>query len=296
MELLETLSSQSDFVNGSIIPWFLRLILLGLGLSLTVSDFVRVITFPKAVTIGLVAQLIGLPLIAFSLGWLFNVPPFIAVGLVIVAVCPSGVTANALSFAARADVSLCVTLSALTSVITVFSTPFLIELALRLFFNEDQNIVMSATGMLLNLITLTIIPLIIGMLIRHFFSENAKNAVEPIRRIVMFLTICVVLFGTLSGFQEIIDYGAISGALVITMNVVAMGLGFGSALFFKLPMPQVVTITFEVGVQNMGLAFAITYTILNRPDLAIAGLVYAVVAALTSLAFVSVGRKLIATS
>jgi len=109
MNFLASLSEQAAFINSSVIPWVLRLVMIGLGLSLTVADFKRVIVFPKAVTLGLVAQLVGLPLTAFALALLFGVPPAIAVGLVILAACPSGVTSNAYTFAARADVPLCVT-------------------------------------------------------------------------------------------------------------------------------------------------------------------------------------------
>src|SRR5690606_3274394 len=104
MELLEALSAQAAFINSEVIPWVLRLVMIGMGLSLTVGDFKRVIVFPKAAGIGLVAQLLGLPLAAFGLAWLFGAPPAIAIGLVILAACPSGVTSNAYTFAARADV------------------------------------------------------------------------------------------------------------------------------------------------------------------------------------------------
>ena len=94
IELLEAHSQQAAFINSEVIPWVLRLVMMGLGLSLTLADFKRVIVFPKAATIGLVAQLIGLPLAAFVLAMLFNAPPAIAVGLVILAACPSGVTSK----------------------------------------------------------------------------------------------------------------------------------------------------------------------------------------------------------
>ncbi len=292
MEILESLSVHAEFINSEIIPWVLRLVMLGLGLSLTLFDFKRVIIFPKAATIGLLAQLLGLPVVAFALSWMFNAPPAIAVGLVILAACPSGITANAYSFAARADVPLCVTLSAITSVVTVFTIPFLISLALRVFFNENQEISMSATSMLLSLMTLTVLPLAGGMTIRAIFTSFATRAVEPLRQVVLYFTIGVLILGILASYQEIIEYGATAGLLVITMNVLTMGLGYGLAKAFKLPLPQVITITFEVGVQNLALAFAITFAMLNRPDLAVAGLIYAVVMPATALIFLAIARKL----
>jgi BASS family bile acid:Na+ symporter len=294
MDFIAQFSGQAAFVNSEIVPWVLRLVMAGLGLSLTLKDFRRVVIFPKAATIGLIAQLVGLPLAAFGLALLFNAPPAIAVGLVILAACPSGVTANAYTFAARADVPLCVTLSALTSVITVFTIPLLIGFALTLFAAPGQTATVSAASMLLNLTTFTLIPLALGMLFRHFFPAPAERAVEPIRKAILYLMIAVLLLGVVSSFQEIIDNFATAGLLVIVMNLLTMAAGYGVATAFRLPVTQVVTITFEVGVQNLALALAIAFNILGVPEFAIAALIYAAVMPATALAFVSIGRGLIA--
>ncbi|HUF71792.1 MAG TPA: bile acid:sodium symporter family protein [Gammaproteobacteria bacterium] len=293
MEWIARFSGQAEFVNSEIVPWVLRLVMAGLGLSLTLVDFKRVIVFPKAVTVGLVAQLVGLPLTAFLLALAFDAPPAIAVGLVILAACPSGVTANAYTFAARADVPLCVTLSALTSVITVFTIPFLIELALRVFAEPGQVVTMSAQNMLLNLMGFTLIPLALGMLFRHFFPALAERAVEPIRKAVLWLMILVLLLGVVASIEEIVDNFAAAGLLVIVMNVLTMALGFGAAKLFRLPVEQVVTITFEVGVQNLALGLAIAYVILDVPEFAISALIYAAVMPATALAFVSIARRML---
>jgi BASS family bile acid:Na+ symporter len=294
VELLEQLSRQAEFINSEVVVWVLRLVMVGLGLSLTLADFRRVILFPKAATIGLIAQLAGLPLAAFGLSLLFDAPPAIAVGLVILAACPSGVTANAYSFATRADVPLCVTLSAITSVVTVFTIPFLINLAFATFSEPGTIQAMSARNMLLNLMSITLAPLALGMALRYFFPTKSAAAVEPIRVAVLYLMIVVLLLGVVSSYQEIIENFAAAGSLVIVMNVLTMGFGYGVARAFRLPLTQVVTITFEVGVQNLSLALAICFNILNRPDLAVAALIYAAVMPATALVFVSIGRKLIA--
>jgi len=267
--------------------------MIGLGLSLTLVDFKRIIVFPKAVTIGLIAQLVGLPAAAFGLSLLFGAPPAIAVGLVILAACPSGVTANAYTFAARADVPLCVTLSALTSVITVFTIPFFIDLALRMFYGEGQITQISPIGMLTSLMTFTLLPLAIGMVLRALFPEMAEAAVEPIRKVVLYLMMLVLLLGIISSNQDLLEHFATAGPLVVVMTLLTMGFGYGAAKFFGLPMPQVVTITFEVGVQNLALAFAITFNILQRPDLAVAGLIYAVIMPAAALGFVAIARRLL---
>lgn len=296
MELLATLSAQAEFINSQVIPWVLRLVMVGLGLSLTLVDFKRVIVFPKAAAIGLVAQLVGLPLAAFALSIAFSAPPAVAVGLVILAACPSGVTSNAYTFAARADVPLCVTLSAVTSVVTVFTIPFLIDLALGMFMEAGQVARLPFGNMLLNLISFTLVPLAIGMTFRHFYPETAEKAVEPIRQAVLYLMIGVLVLGVVSSYREILANWASAGALVITMNVGTMALGYGLAKLFRLPLTQVVTITFEVGVQNLSLALAIAFSILGRPDLAVAGLIYAAVMPATALGFVTIARRMLKTA
>lgn len=293
MDLLQALSQQAAFINAEVVPWVLRIVMVGLGLSLTLADFKRVVVFPKAATIGLVGQLVGMPLTAFALAMLFNPPPFIAVGLIILAACPSGITSNAYSFAARADVPLCVTLSAITSVITVFSIPFLINLALRMFGDEGQLGALPVLPMLIGLISYTLLPLVVGMLLRVRFPAFAARAVEPIRKSVLYLMAVVLILGIVSSYQQLIDNVATAGALVVSLNLLTMALGFGLARVFALPMTQAVTITFEVGVQNLALSFAINFNMLQRPDLAVAGLLYAAIMPATALAFVSIGRRLI---
>ncbi|MBI4263586.1 MAG: bile acid:sodium symporter family protein [Acidobacteria bacterium] len=294
MELLQALSAQAAFINAEVIPWVLRLVMIGLGLSVTAADFKRVVVFPKAAGVGLVGQLIGMPLTAFALATLFAPAPAIAVGLIIVSAAPSGVTSNAYSFASRADVPLCVTLSAVTSVVTVFTIPLLIDLALRTFFDQGQQTQIPLLNTLLNLMSFTLAPLVVGMIIRARFTAFAVKAVEPIRRSVLYLMIGVLVLGAVSSYRDLLAHYATAGGLVIAMNLLTMGMGFGLAKLFKLPIAQVVTITFEVGVQNLALAFAITFNILRRPDLAVAALLYAVVMPATALAFVSMGRRMIA--
>lgn len=293
-QLLQAFSQQAAFINAEVVPWVLRLVMAGLGLSLTLADFRRVVVFPKAASVGLVGQLIGMPLTAFVLALLFNPPPFIAVGLVIVAACPSGITSNAYSFAARADVPLCVTLSAVTSVITVFTIPFLINLALQTFGDQGQLGALPVLPMLLGLASYTLLPLVIGMIVRARFPELATRAVEPLRKSVLYLMAVVLILGVASSYQQLIEHAVTAGGLVIAMNLLTMGLGYGLARLFGLPAAQAVTITFEVGVQNLALSFAINFNMLQRPDLAITGLIYAAVMPATALAFVSIGRRLIA--
>jgi BASS family bile acid:Na+ symporter len=281
-----------EFLNTRATPAVLMFVMFLLGLSLTLADFKRVVTFPKAVSVGLVAQLIGMPAVAFLLAYLLSPTPAIAVGLIILAVCPSGVTANAYSFAARADVALCVTLSALTSIITVFTIPFLTDIALQTYFEVSQRPELPISGMMRQLMTVTMLPILVGMTARHLVPQLASRAIEPMRKLALWLVMGVLTLGALSSWEVIRDNFAIAGFLVVTMNLVTMAMGYYAAKLAKLPPAQQVTITYEVGVQNLALAMVITLSILQRPDLAVAALLYAVVMPLTALGFLSVARRI----
>ena len=225
---------------------------------------------------------------------IFGPAPTIAVGLVILAICPSGVTSNAYTFASRGDVPLCVTLSAVTSVITVFTIPFLTFLALQVFLDQDQRPVLPILNMLRDIVLVTLLPVAIGMTIRSILPKLAKQAEEPLRKAVLYLLYVVLGLGVVSSWDRIVNEIATIGLLVITMNLLTMGMGYGLAKLFRLPAPQIVTITFEVGVQNLALAFVITFNILQNPDLAVAALVYAAIMPATALIFVRIARKIIA--
>jgi BASS family bile acid:Na+ symporter len=237
--------------------------------------------------------LIGLPLTAFALAWIFGPVPTVAVGLIILAICPSGVTSNAYTFASRGDVPLCVTLAAVTSMITVFTIPFLTVLALQTFLGSDEKPILPVLQMLQDLIMLTLFPVVLGMMIRYLKPEMAKKAEEPIRKMVLYLLYLVLGLGVLSSWDVIIAEITSVGPLVITMNLLTMGLGFGLAKLFGLPAPQVVTITYEVGVQNLALAFAIAFNIIQNPALAVAALIYAAIMPATALIFIRFARRLI---
>jgi BASS family bile acid:Na+ symporter len=294
VQFLQQLSAQAAFINTTAIPWVLRLVMIGLGLSLTVADFKRIAVYPKAVSLGLAGQLVGQPLLGFALALLLPVPPAIAMGLVILASCPSGVTSNAYTFASRADVPLCVTLSALTSIATVFTIPFFINLGLRTFAVGGELPALSPSRTLLELVGFTLVPLLLGMSIRAVFAGFALRALEPIRKTVLYLMAFVLALGIVASYQEILDHFAAAGALVLTMNVLSMAMGYGLARLFRLATTQVVTLTFEIGVHNLALSYAITFTMLKRPDLAVSALLYAVVMPATALGFVAIARRLIA--
>jgi BASS family bile acid:Na+ symporter len=275
------------------IPAVLILIMIGLGLSLTLADLKRVVSFPKAAAIGISGQLILLPLLAFVLAYFLAPSPEIAVGAVILAACPGGVTSNAYVFAVRADVALSVTLTAIVSFVTVLTIPLLTYGALLLFFQEGSIPDLPVLAMFRTLAMFTVIPITGGMIFRNFWPVLAQKMVEIVRRVAVIVLILLIVAAAASSYEVVLENALQAGVLVIALNLLAMGMGFGLARVFDLTTTQAVTITYEIGVQNISLALLVTLTLLEDPGFAITSFLYAVIMPITALAFISIARKML---
>jgi BASS family bile acid:Na+ symporter len=279
-----------------IIPWALILMMIGMGLSLTPADIRRVIVYPKAVTIGLVGQLLLLPALALMLAWVLTPAPAVAAGALILAACPGGMTSNAYVFAARADAALSVTLTAIASFITVFTIPFLTYLALNLYFDQHDVPELPALQMMKKLASLTILPIVVGMLVRRAWPGPAARAVEALRRVTLALIIVLIGAALIATFDTVLEHLAEAGVLMASLNISSMLLGYLLACGFGLSVPQRVTITYELGVQNIALAFLVTLTILDNVELSIPILIYAGVMKVSALSFMAIARNSLAKS
>jgi BASS family bile acid:Na+ symporter len=284
MEFLETFYTK-------FVPFFLFTVMVAMGLSLTVGDLVGVVRKPKALLTGLGAQMLLLPVIAISFGFLLDSPPVIAAGAIILAACPGGITSNAYVFASRADIALSIGLTAVASFITVFSVPFLTLLALNLHMDRSEIPVLPAGDMMWALARLTIIPVAIGMSVRRWRPGLALRMVEPLRVITLLALIVIVVIGTVTAWDTIVENAWTAGVLMTLINVTAMSCGYGLGHVMKLPFPQQASITFEVGVQNLSMALFVAFTFLQSPELAVSTLVYALVMKITAMSFVAYVRR-----
>lgn len=279
MEFLETF--YTEFV-----PIFLFTVMVAMGLSLTPGDLQEVARKPQPILVGLGAQLVMLPAIAILFGFLLQSPPVIAAGAIILAACPGGITSNAYVFASRADIALSIGLTATASMITVFSIPFLTLLALNLHLDRSEIPTVPVQQMMTTLAMFTIVPVAIGMTTRWWRPEFAKRAIEPLRVITLVALMVIVVIGTVTAWETIITNLFTAGILMAAINLCAMSLGFGLGRLMRLPFPQMASITFEVGVQNLSMALFVCLTFLKSPELAVATLVYALIMKITALSFV----------
>ncbi len=275
-----------------IIPFGLFLVMMGLGLTLSVDDILRVIIMPKAVLTGLVGQLVLLPLVAFGLAFLLNPAPVIAIGLILLAACPGGITSNAYVFASRGDIALSVTLTTVASLFTVVTMPLLAWLALSTFAGESEMLEVPVGNMMRSLAQLTVLPIAIGMSIRKFKPVYAEKMVEPVRKMAIAILIMVIITNTYFSIDTLKQYFLQAGMVALILNVTCMTMGYGLTRLAKLNVDQTISITYEVGLQNLSLALVLANTLLGVPDYAAVTLIYGFFMKFTALSFMAYARKL----
>lgn len=264
-------------VNSVVIPLCLFLIMMGMGLTLVVNDFKRVIKFPKAVSIGLVNQLIMLPVIGFALANIMPLRPEYAVGVMLLVLCPGGTTSNLFTYLAKGDVALSVTMTAIASVITVFTIPIVLSYSLIHFMGAGSEFQLPIAKTMISLIVITILPISIGMLIKRFAPRVAdKSQVWVSRFGVTFLALLVVFLGYVQR-DIIVDAFINVGPVSLILNVVTMALGYFSSKLLGLNLAQRTSITLEVGLQNSTLSIFMALTLLSNYDMSMTPAIYTLI-------------------
>lgn len=275
-----------------IVPFGLFMIMMGLGLTLSIDDILRVIVMPKAVLIGLFGQLLLLPAIAFILAFALNPAPVIAIGLILLAACPGGITSNAYVFASRGDIALSVTLTSIASMFTVVTMPFLAWLALTVFAEGSEMVDVPIANMMRNLAQLTILPIVIGMLTRKYKPDFAQVMVEPVRKMAIAILIMVIIGNTWFSIDTLKQYMVQAGIAALFLNISCMSAGYAISRLMKLNTDQTISITYEIGLQNLSLALVLANTLLGVPAYAAVTLVYGLFMKFTALSFMAYAKKL----
>lgn len=235
----------------------LFIIMMGMGLSLTKADFRRVLQYPKAVLLGFLNQIVLLPLIAFGLIQLFEVSNEIAIGVMILSACPGGPTSNLVTHLAKGDTALSVTLTAVNSIVTILTIPIIVNFALAEFSSGEE--VASPVGAIVgSLIVIIAIPLIIGMTIKNKKPQVAKKMDKPVRIASTAIIVLVIVGIVIKERAQLVERISESFAIVITLNVLTMLVGFITAKMVKLKFKEALTICLESGNQNGTLAIQVS--------------------------------------
>ena len=276
-----------------IAPIALALIMLGLGLGLTINDFTRVIRKPKDFLVGLTCQLILLPLVAFILIKIFNTPVELALGVMIIAAAPGGVTSNVLTKFANGDVALSVTLTAIISLLSIISVPFIVIKSADLLQVAYSSNNISMTGISLKMFFVVTLPVLIGMTIRRFAKNFISTKEQLVQKISIILFIIVFMAILVEERENIISYLFEAGLIALTLNIAMMIVGFYIAKTFASGLAQRKTISLECGLQNGTLAIFVATQIFNEPIYIVPTAAYALIMFLTSIAFVFLVRKVV---
>ena len=278
-------------VVTKIAPLALALIMLGLGLGLTTQDFKRVINNPKDFTVGIICQLILLPIVAYILVLILRLPVEIAIGLMIIASAPGGVTSNVLTKFANGDVALSISLTAIISLISIISVPFIVLSSADLLGAEGISSEITMTGIALKMALVVTIPVIIGMIIRRFAENFISSNLNIINRITGILFIIVFAAIWIEERENIFSYLAQAGLAVLILNVVMMILAFYIAKYFATGIQQRKCISLECGLQNGTLAVFVATQIFNDVAYMVPTAAYALIMYITGFIFIYILRN-----
>ncbi len=279
-------------VVTKIAPIALALIMLTLGLGLTTSDFTRVIKRPKDFLVGLICQVILLPIIAFVLIKILNVQPALALGVMIIAAAPGGVTSNILTKFANGDVALSVSLTAIISLLSILTVPFIVIKSADLLDINYLSKEISMSGISIKMFLVVTLPVVIGMLIRKFAQNFIINRTALIEKISLTLFMIVFISIWLEEWDNIIMYISRAGVITLILNVTMMVLGFYVAKIFASGIEQRKCISLECGLQNGTLAVFVSTQIFDDIIYLIPTASYALIMFVTSIIFVLLLKKI----
>ncbi len=275
---------QSGIITNLLLPLSLGIIMLGLGLSLTVADFTRIVRYPKAAIIGLTIQMFVLTSAAFLIAVVFSLPPELAVGLMLLAAAPGGATANIYSHLAHGDVALNITLTAVNSALSLLTLPFIVSFALQYFMASDQY-VPPPFRKIIEVGLIIVLPVVIGMLVRHFATSFAAKMEKPIRIFSVLLLALLVVLAVAQSWEVLVKYFAAVGFACLVFNLVSMAVGYAAPLALKLPEKQAIAIAMEIGIHNGTLAIYIALNVLNNSTMSVPAAIYSLIMFVTAAIF-----------
>ncbi len=269
---------ETNFLTDLMLPISLGIIMLGMGLSLVPQDFKRVALYPKAAAIGIINQIIILPLVGFLLLMLIPMSsPELAVGIMILAACPGGPTSNLISHISKGDTALSISLTAISSIIVVFTIPLVVNFAMAHFLQAGDYIPLPVLDTMVKVIIITLVPVAVGMYIRGKLPRFAEKMNKPVKVMSGVLLFLIIMAAILHDREIFVSSFKSAGPVALALNVSMLALGYISAKIFKLNMAQRIAISVESGIQNGTLGIAIAATLLHNPTMTISPAIYSLV-------------------
>lgn len=276
------------------LPIAIAIIMCGIGLTLSGEDFRRVGRHPKPVVVGLIGHYLLLPALGFAVAWMFPDSLEFAVGFVLVAACPSGSSSNALTYLARGNVALAVTLTVISALVTFVSVPLLVNLALQWFGGEARQIRLPVAQTVMHLAALVLVPVLLGMGVRRVASGFALRVEPWVSRFALGLLLLLIVAIIVTQRDLLWRSFPELGPAALGMCAAAIGGGFLLARISGLALRDAITVGMEVGVQNSTLAIVIALTLLQSPQIAVPAAMYGLMMYLPAFAVVVLGRRAVA--
>ena len=254
---------------GAYVPLLLGVVMFGMGMTLTVEDFREILRRPVDILIGVVAQFTIMPLVAFALTKIFSLPPELAIGVILVGTCPGGTASNVMSYLARGDVALSISMTMSTTLMAPVVTPLLTLLL------AGERIDVSLTAMMLSIAQIVLAPIVLGLAMNHFLSGVTKK-IQPLLPLVSSLAVVLILGAVVAlSADKILTVGLTVAAVVVCHNVCGLSLGYAAAKIFRMDSRKTRTLSIEVGMQNSGLAVSLGMMYFN-PTAALPGAIFSV--------------------
>lgn len=285
---------QSNLLSTVLLPLALGIIMLGLGLSLSLDDFKRIFQNPKAMIVGALTQLVLLPTLGFAVAaFMLKDSPELAVGLIILAMCPGGPTSNLLTHLGNGDTALCISLTALSSIVKIFTIPLMVNIAIQRYMGDGYNLHLEVFSSIIKIFSITIIPASIGMVVKAYASSFAERAQKPVKIMSAIFLVVIILGAIMKERAHIAEFFAIAGPAALVLNLSGMALGYFIPQLLQLGASQRITISIETSIQNGTLAIAIASSplMLNNSTMAIPAAVYSIIMFITAGLFIAFVKK-----
>ena len=285
---------ESSALTAVLLPLALFIIMLGMGLGLTVEDFTRVVVQPRAIVLGLLAQLVMLPLVGFGLAIAFPLSPELAVGVMVLVACPGGPTSNLISYLVRGNVALSISLTAISSLVTVFTIPLVVNGAMQFFLGSGSDLQLPLGDTMLQIAVITLVPVSLGMVLHRLAPVGAARLEAGVKWLSLGFLGLIIAGLLVQERQNVVDFFVQVGLVTLTLNVLTMALGYAIGLAGRLPTASRKAIAVEVGIQNGTLAIAVASAppLLNQPTLAIPAAIYSLLMFVTSAVFAVLVRRI----
>ncbi|MEQ8604358.1 MAG: bile acid:sodium symporter family protein [Marivibrio sp.] len=281
----------SSLITQLFLPAALAFIMVTVGLELSLADFRRVVTQPKAALVGAACQVLLLPAVAFALVSAVDMAPALAVGVMILAACPGGVTSNLLTYLARADTALSVSLTAAISLLSVVTLPLIVGLALAHFTAANEGPEIAVARTVIGVFTITTVPVLIGMAVKWRFPDAARRMDRIGRPAASVLFVVIVAGAIWSERANVAAYFVQAGPVALALNLCMLGLAAAIARAAALAPAQRAAITLECGLQNGTLAIFVALTLLGSREMMIPGAIYSLIMFPTALAYLLIARR-----